>query len=152
MVVKQFNRADLFKKLLLGVGILSAIMFLCAGDPTPSPKHLDAGTQFPSWSSPPIFINNNTELAAFCSGNGTGTQGDPFTITYAEVTSAGASGAAIYINNTSDYLVIENCTVSGASAYLNAGIYLNNCSHVTVKGCNATDNFVGIAVAWSDNV
>jgi parallel beta-helix repeat protein len=152
MVVTQLRKANFFKKLLIGVGFFSIIIFLSGGDSGLPIKPWNGGGSAPSWNSAPIYISGNAQLATFCGSNGTGTSGSPYTITYAQITSAGASTAGLYINNTNTYLVIENCTVSGASGAGQSGIYLYNCSHVTVRGCTVTGNYAGIVVRWSDNV
>jgi parallel beta-helix repeat protein len=151
MFVTQLHKANFFKKLLIGVGIFSIIIFLSGGDSSLSSKPWQDGGIVPSWSSAPIYIDGNAQLAAFCTGNGTGTPGSPYTITYAEITSAGASGAALYINNTSDYIVIENCTVQGANGADEVGIIINNCDHVVITNCTVKNNYIGVVLSLSAN-
>ncbi len=148
MVATQLRRANFFKKLLIGVGIFFIVIFLSGGNSDLSSKHWPGGGSVPSWYSTPISIDGNTELATFCSGNGTGSPGNPYFITYVEINGTSADGAAIYINNTSAYLVIENCTVQGANGEGEIGILVNNCTNVVIKNCIANDNFLGILFSF----
>nr|MDO8113903.1 NosD domain-containing protein [Candidatus Sigynarchaeota archaeon] len=105
-----------------------------------------------SWISAPVFINSNSELATFCTGNGTGTEGDPYVIKDLQINSVGATGACLYINNTNTYVKIKNCTFQGAIGVNQVGICVNHSSYVTVTNCTVQNNNMGIVIAWSNNI
>lgn len=100
-----------------------------------------------------IFIDSNTELALFCSGNGTdgSSWADAYVIKDYEI-DASDSGNVIEIRNTDLFLIIQNCTVTNSgSKYINAGIYLDNCSNVKIIGCNSSFNSNGFYLNSSSN-
>ena len=71
----------------------------------------------------PININGNAALASFCSGNGNGTISNPYFIANLEIESSSNNG--VFIQNTSAYLIIENCVI-------NYGIYLNHTENIII--------------------
>ena len=77
-----------------------------------------------------IHINNNADLAALRTSNGStgsGTNANPYVINGYDIT--GTGGTCIYIGNTTGYLVISDCRLHGN----NAGIELVGASDVTVS-------------------
>jgi parallel beta-helix repeat protein len=103
----------------------------------------------------PIMINGNTELDAFCSGNGT----DGLTLETAHVIegyeiNSGGSGSAITINNTNRFLIIRNVTtVRGGSEEEDSGINLFNSEKITVTMSNIENNTnYGIWMLNSQNI
>ncbi|MFW9894679.1 MAG: right-handed parallel beta-helix repeat-containing protein, partial [Candidatus Thorarchaeota archaeon] len=89
-----------------------------------------------------IHINNNwTEAwnAGICTGNGTFS--DPYIIEDLVITTFPESG--ILIENSSVFLIIENCTI-GHAAQPNAGIELVNVNNSQIINNDCTQNYHGI--------
>ncbi|MCK5643628.1 MAG: right-handed parallel beta-helix repeat-containing protein, partial [Gammaproteobacteria bacterium] len=93
--------------------------------------------------STPIRINTNAEFSAFAS-SGNGNSGTPWIIDNLEIEGAGY-GYCIFIGNTTNYFVIQQCTLSNASGgsgspyASNAGITLFN-----VQNGNITNNTINL--------
>ncbi|MHA1475998.1 MAG: right-handed parallel beta-helix repeat-containing protein [Promethearchaeota archaeon] len=89
-----------------------------------------------------ISIIGDTALDDFCDGNGTdGSSWANAHVIKDYIIDAGADGNAIEINDTTLYLIIQNCTVTNSgSGVFDAGIYLNNCTNVKITGCNSSNN------------
>jgi parallel beta-helix repeat protein len=79
-----------------------------------------------------IIITNDSELDAFCAGNGTsGTSWETaHVIENYEIN--GTIGDGISIKNTRRYLIINNCKVNDTTS---DGINLNNCTNVKIQNC-----------------
>jgi hypothetical protein len=93
-------------------------------------KNLDFLKPFSAEIHSKIYIDGNSALDAFCSGDGT----DGLSWASAHVIEdyeidAGGSGSGIYISNTDRYLIIRNCTLS------NSGISIWSCSNIKVMNC-----------------
>ncbi|MFX0102469.1 MAG: NosD domain-containing protein [Candidatus Hodarchaeota archaeon] len=101
---------------------------------------------------PIISLNGNTALAGFA--NNTGGNGSSWAnaviIENLEIT-AGTNERCIEIENTNIYLIIRDCTLTGAVSTYDAGIYLGNCTNVNVTGNVATGNYFGIFLDSSDD-
>ena len=87
----------------------------------------------------PIRINNNDEFTienGVTGGNGT--EDNPYIIEGWEISGLN-SGFCIFIGNTTQHFVIENCSLSGAyrtvwtTYYSNSGIHLYNVTNGTIK-------------------
>ncbi|MFX0098672.1 MAG: PKD domain-containing protein [Candidatus Hodarchaeota archaeon] len=92
-----------------------------------------------------IQIVGNDELDEYC--NSTGTDGlTPGTahVIKDRIIDASANGYDIFINGTNRYLIIQNCTLTGATQYLRSAIYLWNCSNIRIENCTINGNSVGI--------
>lgn len=94
----------------------------------------------------PIDINGNTALDTFFSGDGT----DGLSWTTAHVMSnleidVTGTENCIRIRNTDRYLIIQDCTLSNASAdWTIGGIYLSDCSNIRITGCTMVDCGSGV--------
>ncbi|MHA2039268.1 MAG: right-handed parallel beta-helix repeat-containing protein [Promethearchaeota archaeon] len=96
-----------------------------------------------------IHINNNwTEAwnAGICTGNGTFS--DPYIIEDLVITTFPESG--ILIENSSVYLIIENCSI-GHAAQPNAGIELANVNNSQIINNDCTLNYHGIYLRNCNN-
>ena len=103
----------------------------------------------------PIRINSNADFSALgCFGSGT--ENDPWVIQNYEINGAGV-GYCIYIGNTTDYIVVQNCNLYGASGnnddyFWNAGLALYNVINCIVTNNTANRNDVnGIYLRSSNN-
>ncbi|MFW9867580.1 MAG: nitrous oxide reductase family maturation protein NosD [Candidatus Thorarchaeota archaeon] len=75
-----------------------------------------------------------------------GTQNDPHVIENATI-NAGGLGNAILIENSSDYFIIRNCTLTNSGADGNAGILLNNTLNGRLlNNTCSNNNFHGIVL------
>jgi hypothetical protein len=92
-----------------------------------------------------IYINGNSELDAFCSGNGTsGNSTHPYVISNFEITFDGPQNG-IKIENIDRYLVFQNVNVSDYYQSSNSrGMYFINVSHLTIDACHSYNNSYGI--------
>ena len=79
----------------------------------------------------PIRIDSNSDFIAYAS-SGNGTAGNPWIISGLDINGSGA-GFCIYVGNTTDYFVIQNCLLHHASTIYpddyyrpNSGIVFNN--------------------------
>lgn len=104
--------------------------------------------RFPRRAAPsgPIYIGDNTALATHPAV--TGGPGDTYATAYIledlEVTPGGNNG--IHIRNVDKYLVIRNCSSSGATGGA-SGIYIEDCQHVFVDNCTTTTNgYAGVHI------
>lgn len=95
----------------------------------------------------PIFIDGNNNLDAFCSGNDTdGTETKPHIIKNM-IIEVPDEGFGIYINNTTKFLIIQNCTIFNNSYAINAsGILLENVTFVNIKYCVSNRINIGIKI------
>ncbi|MHA1679555.1 MAG: right-handed parallel beta-helix repeat-containing protein, partial [Promethearchaeota archaeon] len=103
-----------------------------------------------SESLAPFALNNGTDLDAFPNKTGSGNSTDPYIIENFEI-DAGGAGYCIFINNSDRYLIIRNCTLTGAQGTDEAGIFLINCTNVIIENCTSTQNFHGIINHISEN-
>jgi parallel beta-helix repeat protein len=93
-----------------------------------------------SSNHPTIFINGNTALDNYCSGNGTdGSELHPHVIKDYKI--EGSSFNCIEIRNTDRYLILDNLTLLNGDM---RGIILYNCSNISIKNCNITEMYEGI--------
>ncbi len=118
-----------------------------------------------------IHIINNSGWVAFKNaGNctGEGTYSDPYVIEDLEI-NGGGSGSGIWIENSSVYFRIENCSISYSMIGIqlsnvnnsliitnncspnNCAIYLLECNNNTLSGNTANNNFHGIYLFDSNN-
>ncbi|MHA1717403.1 MAG: PKD domain-containing protein [Promethearchaeota archaeon] len=90
-----------------------------------------------SVSHSPIFINGDSELDAFCAGNGTDglTPATAHVIENYEIDGSGLD-TPIHIRSTTRYLIIRNCTLSNSgTGVFDAGIRLYHCQNVKIVDC-----------------
>ncbi len=100
-----------------------------------------------------IKVNSDSELDSLASSEGwtgSGTQGDPYIIENYEIDAQGG-GAAIYLGNTTKYVLIRNCLVynatNSADSYgRGSGIMLYGAQNVTVSNVTSRDNIYGIFI------
>ena len=103
----------------------------------------------------PIRINNESDLAAMAT-SGAGTVGDPYGIENYDINASG-QGNAIYVGNTTSYLLIQNCSLHHAEHlssyyYEGAGITAYNAINVMVVNNDCHNNsYFGIYLYSSDN-
>ncbi|MFX0030890.1 MAG: nitrous oxide reductase family maturation protein NosD [Candidatus Hermodarchaeota archaeon] len=101
-----------------------------------------------------IYIINNSGWADFksagnCTGNGT--YSDPYVIEDV-VIDGGGSGSCIWIENSTVYFRIENCTLNNSGDHWkDAGIKLINTTNGVIISNNCSNNEVGIFIWESDN-
>ena len=101
-----------------------------------------------------IWVDSDAELASIAS-SGSGAQNDPYIIQGYNIDAAG-KGNAIYIGNTTAYLVVKNCILSnateiGGTYQEGCGITVNNASHVIVSDLMCKWNSKGILLVFSNN-
>ena len=111
-------------------------------------------------STGPIRVDSDAELASLIVSNdwnGTGTFRDPYMMENL-VIAAGGAGNGIFLGNiTSSWVVIRNCTVTGAShhsdPYSNgAGIDTYNSRNVMLERNNLTSNVYGFCAFYCENL
>jgi parallel beta-helix repeat protein len=140
---------DESKKTYMSAGGIYSVAFTCFG------KKASATLQehFESESSSqhaPIFIQSDSEFTAengVIGGDGTSTS--PYLISGWEIDVTNACSGGVEIVNTQSYFIIRDVTVhDGMGYYTLDGIHLyNNLHAVSVEGCVATANYVGIMVS-----
>lgn len=106
-----------------------------------------------SANSGKIYINNNwteAKAAGICTGDGTASS--PYLIEHL-VIDAGGIGNGIFIENSTDYFKIENCTTSNAGGVSSqGGIKLNNTHNGILVNNTTYDNYQGIIIWLSTNL
>lgn len=106
-----------------------------------------------STNSDKIHINNNwtdTRLAGICSGEGTASI--PYLIKDL-VIDAGGIGHGIFIENTTEYFKIENCTLYNSGLdFHDAGIKLNITQNGVLINNTTYDNSQGMSIYASTNL
>jgi len=106
--------------------------------------------------SAPIRIDSDAELAGAAT-SGSGTIADPYIIENIAIDATGQY-SGIFIGNTSAYLIIRNCTASGATgSYLDDlergdAIMLYQCSNVLVEDCEGYGCTYGLDIFKSNNI
>jgi len=105
-----------------------------------------------------IHIDNNWSAAksvGICTGSGTSS--DPYVIKNLIIDGEG-SGSCIWIENSTVYFKIENCTlynsgnfsvVNNTVVYYSAGIYLSYVSNAQIIDNNCSSNYIGICLTSS---
>lgn len=100
----------------------------------------------------PILINRNSDFtAANGVSGGSGTTADPFIIDEWEINYSQFAG--IYLSHTTEHLIIKNTKILADyqdSAWL--GIYLENCSNITVENNLISGNQYGITLLRCMNI
>ncbi|MBD3186504.1 hypothetical protein GF325_06730 [Candidatus Bathyarchaeota archaeon] len=107
----------------------------------------------------PIEIIGNSELDAFCSGNGTsGNSSHPHVISDYIINCNNAS-EGIVLQDITLHLRVENCRVLNASGNLDfstnlydAGIKILNCTNIHVQNTTIDANYCGMGIYDSTNV
>ena len=109
-------------------------------------------------SHSPIKINSNADfLPANGITGGSGTVGDPWIIEGYDINGSGL-GTCIYIGNTTDYFIIQNCYLHNAySEFLyqceHVGLLLHNVSNGTIsKNTISNNNFHGIELEYASKI
>ncbi|OPY32677.1 MAG: Periplasmic copper-binding protein (NosD) [Methanomassiliicoccales archaeon PtaU1.Bin124] len=106
-----------------------------------------------------IRVNSDSELDAMVHSNGwngTGTFRDPYMIENQKVIATG-KGSGIFIGNVSSWVVVRNCTVTGA-AYstepygMGAGIFAYCSKNIVIERNNVSSNNLGIMATRSMNI
>ncbi len=104
-----------------------------------------------------IHIIGNSEWLDFkndghCTGSGTSS--DPYVIKNLVIDGEN-SGSCIWIENSTVYFKIENCTLYNAGNFTvgdySAGIYLSGVSNSQIIGNNCSSNCIGIYLNWSNS-
>jgi len=100
-----------------------------------------------SANSERIYINNNwteTKTAGICTGDGT--KSNPYTFKNL-IIDAGGIGNAIYIENTTEYFKIENCTLFNSGGdFFDSGIRLVNVNNGQLINNTTYDNTHGLSL------
>jgi parallel beta-helix repeat protein len=112
-----------------------------------TPLAADTSATWPSNETGVVTIDGDAALDAFCAGNGTDglTPGSAYVIQNL-VVDANGSRSGLAIKNVDRFLVIRNCTVTNASGFTSAEIFLLSASHVNVTSCTLEDGSIGIAL------
>lgn len=105
----------------------------------------------------PIRIDSNAEFSGYSSG-GDGSQANPWIIENYDINGAGM-GCCIYVGNTTDYFIIRNCYLHGASGvghvipymHNDAGINLYSASNGTIINNTISHNWYGIDLRDTNN-
>jgi parallel beta-helix repeat protein len=100
----------------------------------------------------PIIINGNDGLATFISNeglNGEGTENSPYIIESFNIDDSSTIG--ITIDNTSAYLIIQNCIIQGVDQ-TSFGIYCNNTENININKNQISEKFMGIRIRTSSNL
>jgi len=101
-----------------------------------------------------IHVDNNWSLTEstydWCTGGGT--PGNPYIIENVTIDAQGL-GSCIYIEDTTEYFIIQNCTLMNSKASPDATIMLYNADNGKVIDNNCTDNDgTGVYVYSSSNI
>lgn len=106
-----------------------------------------------SANSDKIYINNNwtdAKAAGICTGDGTAS--NPYLIENL-VIDAGGIGHGIFIENTTEYFKIENCTLYNSGIdFHDAGIKLNITQNGVLINNTTYDNSQGMSIYTSSNL
>ncbi len=81
-------------------------------------------------ADPAIFIDGNTQLAAFATG-GDGSHGNPYLI--ANYSIAPTSSHGVEIRNTTKHFILHNVTVDGTGSSGNYGFYFRNVTNGIIE-------------------
>lgn len=107
--------------------------------------------------SGPLHFEGDTALDqakvdGYCTGDGT--EGSPYVFADYNITCTG-EGYGIWLKDTTRYVNIENCTIHNcqyvSETLRGYGVYLQNCSSVTVNESAFSDCDYGIVASQSDN-
>ena len=105
----------------------------------------------------PISINSDQELLDTASREGwpgDGSPDNPIIIRGLEIDAEGGP-FALYLGNTTLHVVVEDCTLLGASSeyyYWGAGLILHNVSNFSIKNSEIRDSHKGVIVHFSSGV
>ncbi|MCK5773046.1 MAG: right-handed parallel beta-helix repeat-containing protein, partial [Thermoplasmata archaeon] len=113
----------------------------------------------------PIRVNNNSDLQALKGLNittGNGTEGDPYILDDVEIYTFNR-GDAVYLGNTTDHIVIHNCTFYGdfgkdlgptrSESYWMNGLFLNNTRNVKMLNSSSISfRGAGILIKGSSEI
>ncbi len=98
-----------------------------------------------------ITIDGNAELAAKAD-SGNGSSSNPYVIA-SKTINAYRIGSCISVRNTNLYLRIENCTLAYSGFNIDeAGVYLENATHITISGNNFTSCERGVYISHANDV
>lgn len=115
-------------------------------------------TRFSSSCHEQIRINSNADFASMAASEGLtgdGTQTSPWLIKGYDITGTGY-GYCIYIGNTTNYFIIENCTLYDATGnyhwpyFVEAAIHLYKVENGAIKNCTITKNDNGIYLYYTN--
>ncbi|MEM3396693.1 MAG: NosD domain-containing protein [Thermoplasmata archaeon] len=108
-----------------------------------------------SQHSPIHIIGNSDFTSANGVVSGSGTQSDPYVIEGWEIDANGGT-YCIWIENTTAYFVIRNCTAKNTTAssepQYGSGILLMNLTNGVVERNNLTQNYIALGIGNSNNV
>lgn len=96
----------------------------------------------------PIYITSNSQLDAFCSGNGTNGKSWPTAhIIQGYKISANGGDYCIFLRNISRFVIVENCILVAAFKFSqnSSGVKIMSCSNVRVSNCSVKYNTIGIS-------
>lgn len=96
----------------------------------------------------PLLIDGNTRMYFFPFKTGNGTLGSPYIIKNLEITVKTPTGNCMYLRLIDKYVIIRNCTLSGAIG--DCGIELDACTNVQITNCTMFHNYCGIYIQQSD--
>jgi len=97
----------------------------------------------------PIVIWGDADLisqAAIEGWNGNGTASNPYVIQWLAIV---ATGSCIRVYDVTLYLVIYNCTLDSHNS--GDGVYIRDCSHISIISCVAYDNLAGVYISGSSD-
>jgi parallel beta-helix repeat protein len=101
------------------------------------------GAQFAYIPHNPIYIDQNSDFPFYATA-GDGSSGNPWVIENLEINSNNTDTPCIYIRDTTDYFVIRNCNLTGASVSPGAGVSLYNVWYGEISNNTITNNRFGI--------
>ena len=106
-----------------------------------------------STSHAPFTIRGDTELDAFCAGDGTDglSWETAHVIENLEITGGGTE-TALGIEDTTRYLIIRSCTLENSQDYMGC-LDIANCTNINVTDCIMKNNdYEGIIIIRSTNI
>lgn len=106
--------------------------------------------------SSPSRINSNADFPAYANGGGNGTAGNPWIIENYEIDGTGY-GYCIYIGNTTEHFVVQNCLLHNASGvndlnyYWNSGLTLYCSQNGEIVNCTVVNCEFGMCINMESN-
>jgi parallel beta-helix repeat protein len=101
-----------------------------------------------------IHLNTNADpdWAEFDTGSSDGLSWETaYVIDFLDIDSA-STDYCINLEDTTYYVIIQNCTLYNGPSFWGAGIYLDNCDNVFIINCTIFECEDGIKVEYSENI
>lgn len=114
------------------------------------PPEQDAPIKVESGNHLPIHINGNNEFTEENGvSSGDGTQNSPYMIQNWVIAKSGSAFIGIFIENTSAYFTIQNCTIHGFTTLDNDGLKFLNVTNGHIISTKTYRNYYGMVFANS---